>query len=92
MPNTTVRGALRGTTATLALCAALAGGAATANASGLPLEQATDTTSAPVADTASTQIGEEFTSNGSSTISSSVNAKVACLLQRTLSAAGKWDC
>ncbi|QBS40487.1 hypothetical protein [Nocardia sp. CS682] len=91
MPNTTVRGALRGTTATLVLCAALAGGAATASAAGLPLEQATETTSAP-ADTASTQIGEEFTSNGSSTISSSVNAKVACLLQRTLSASGKWDC
>ncbi|WP_194834665.1 hypothetical protein [Nocardia sp. XZ_19_369] len=91
MPNTTVRGALRGTTATLIICAALAGGAATASAAGLPLEQATETTSAP-ADTASTQIGEEFTSNGSSTISSSVNAKVACLLQRTLSASGKWDC
>ncbi|WP_405166014.1 hypothetical protein OG203_13595 [Nocardia sp. NBC_01499] len=93
MPNNTVRGALRGTTATLALCAALAGGAATASATGLPLEPAADTsTSAPAADTSSTQIGEEFTSNGSSTISSSVNAKVACLLQRTLSASGKWDC
>ncbi|GAA5084262.1 MULTISPECIES: hypothetical protein [Nocardia] len=91
MPNTTVRGALRSTTATLAFCAALAGGAATASAAGLPLEQATDTT-AQAADTASTPIGEEFTSNGSSTISSSVNAKVACLLQRTLSASGKWDC
>ncbi|MFG1795575.1 hypothetical protein [Nocardia sp. NPDC049149] len=90
MPKSIVRGALRGTTATLAFCAALAGGAATASAQGLPLEHATDTTSAP-ADT-STQIGEEFTSNGSSTISASVNAKVACLLQRTLSASGKWDC
>ncbi|ASF12532.1 hypothetical protein NBRGN_016_01860 [Nocardia brasiliensis NBRC 14402] len=89
MPNTTVRGALRGTTATLALCAALAGGAATASAEGLPLEQATDTTSAPAG---TAPIGEEFTSNGSSTISSSVNAKVTCLLQNTFSASGKWNC
>ncbi|WP_433575913.1 hypothetical protein [Nocardia brasiliensis] len=91
MPNTTVRGALRGTTATLALCAALAGGAATASAKGLPLEQATDTTSA-LAGTTSAPIGEEFTSNGSSTISSSVNAKITCLLQNTFSASGKWNC
>ncbi|MEV4235129.1 MULTISPECIES: hypothetical protein [unclassified Nocardia] len=88
MQNKTVRGALRGTTATLALCAALAGGSAAANAAGLPLEPATET-SAP---NTAAPVGEEFTSNGSSTISSSVNAKVACLLQNTISAQGKWDC
>ncbi|MEU4341744.1 hypothetical protein AB0H00_10805 [Nocardia sp. NPDC023852] len=71
MHNTTVRSALRGTTATLAVCAALTSGAAVAGASPLRLEPATETTSAPVA--------EEFTSTGSSTISASVNAKVACL-------------
>ncbi|WP_406280692.1 hypothetical protein OH799_14975 [Nocardia sp. NBC_00881] len=71
MHNTTVRGALRGTTATLAVCAALTSGAAVAGAAPLRLEPATETTSAPVA--------EEFTSTGSSTISASVNAKVACL-------------
>ncbi|WP_327120048.1 hypothetical protein OHB12_15290 [Nocardia sp. NBC_01730] len=71
MHNTTVRGALRGTTATLAVCAALTAGAAVAGAAPLRLEPATETTSAPVA--------EEFTSTGSSTISASVNAKVACL-------------
>ncbi|WP_328404239.1 hypothetical protein [Nocardia sp. NBC_00403] len=86
MQTRTVRGALRGTIATLALCAALAGGTAAASAAPLALEPAAavDTTAAPV--------GEEMTSTGSSTISSSVNATVACLLQRTLSASGKWDC
>lgn len=75
MHNRTVRGA----TATLAVCAALAGGAAAANAAPVALEPYVDTTtSAPVA--------EEFTSTGSSTISSSVNAKVACFFQRTFSA------
>ena len=88
MQNKTVRGALRGTTATLALCAALAGGTAAASAAGLPLEPAVDTTST----TTAAPVGEDFTSNGSSTISSSVNAKVACLLQNTVSAQGKWDC
>ncbi|MET8650974.1 MULTISPECIES: hypothetical protein [Nocardia] len=77
MHNRTVRGALRGTTATLALCAALAGGTSVAGASGLALEPATDTAAAPV--------GEEFTSTGSSTISSGVNAKVTCLFQNTFS-------
>ncbi|MEV4127668.1 hypothetical protein [Nocardia sp. NPDC049707] len=87
MQNKTVRGALRSAIASLALCAALTGGSAAANAAGLPLEPAADhapTTAAPV--------GEEFTSNGSSSISSSVNAKVACLLQNTISAQGKWNC
>ncbi|MFQ6395075.1 hypothetical protein ACLMAJ_16625 [Nocardia sp. KC 131] len=87
MQTRTVRGALRAATATLALFAALAGGIAAASAAPLALEPAVaaDTTiSAP--------IGEEMTSSGSSTISSSVNATVACLLQRTLSASGKWDC
>ncbi|MEV0293030.1 hypothetical protein [Nocardia sp. NPDC050710] len=77
MHNKTVRGALRGTTATLAFCAALAGGAASAGAAPLALE--------PAADTSATPVGEEFTSTGSSTISSSVNAKVACLFQNTFS-------
>ncbi|MGW0182086.1 hypothetical protein [Nocardia sp. NPDC003345] len=68
---------LRGITASLALGAALSGGAAaTAGAAPLRLEPAPVT--APVA--------EDFTSNGSSTISASVNAKGACLFQRTLSA------
>ncbi|MBF6073290.1 hypothetical protein ABZ894_15625 [Nocardia beijingensis] len=71
MHNTTVRGALRGTTATLAFCAALSSGAAVASAAPLRLEPATETTTAPVA--------EEYTSSGSSTISASVNAKIACL-------------
>ncbi|MEV6323514.1 hypothetical protein [Nocardia sp. NPDC051787] len=72
MHNTTVRGALRGTTATLAVCAALTSGAAVAGAAPLRLEPATETTTAPVA--------EEYTSSGSSTISSSVHAKIACLV------------
>ncbi|MBF6296444.1 hypothetical protein [Nocardia amamiensis] len=71
MHNTTVRGALRGTTATLAVCAALTSGAAVAGAAPLRLEPAAETTTAPVA--------EEYTSSGSSTISSSVHAKIACL-------------
>lgn len=73
MHNRTVRGALRGTTATLAVCAALAGGAAAATAAPLPLEPATDT-AAPA------PVGEEFTSSGSSTLSASVNAKIACVV------------
>jgi hypothetical protein len=48
MHNTTVRGALRGTTATLAFCAALTSGAAVAGATPLRLEPATETTTAPV--------------------------------------------
>ncbi|MBF6464354.1 hypothetical protein IU427_04045 [Nocardia beijingensis] len=71
MHNTTVRGALRGTTATLAFCAALTSGAAVASAAPLRLEPTTETATAPVA--------EEYTSSGSSTISASVNAKIACL-------------
>ncbi|MEU7765209.1 hypothetical protein AB0B25_08835 [Nocardia sp. NPDC049190] len=72
MHNTSVRGGLRGTTATLAVCAALTSGAAVAGAAPLRLEPATETTtSAPVA--------EEYTSTGSSTISASVNSKIACL-------------
>lgn len=80
MQHTTVRAGLRGTTATLALAAALAGGASVANAEPLRLEPAAPSAveSAPVA--------EEFTSSGSSTISASVNAKIACTFQRTFSA------
>ncbi|MBF6214429.1 hypothetical protein IU433_27750 [Nocardia puris] len=70
---------VRGVTATLAVTAALAGGMASASAAPLPLEPYTE----PVANT---QVAEEFTSFGSSTISASVNAKVACLFQRTFSA------
>lgn len=78
MHNRTVRGTLRGATVTLALCAAaVAGGAASASAEPLKLEPATETATAPVA--------EEFTSTGSSTISSGVNAKVTCLFQNTFS-------
>ncbi|MBF6348944.1 MULTISPECIES: hypothetical protein [Nocardia] len=72
---------LRGITATLALgAAALSGSAgATAGAAPLTLQPAQPVTEpAPVA--------EDFTSSGSSTISASVNAKGACLFQRTLSA------
>ncbi|MEU4313613.1 hypothetical protein [Nocardia sp. NPDC024068] len=70
---------LRGITASLALGAALSGAAgATAGAAPLRLEPSPITEPAPVA--------EDFTSNGSSTISASVNAKGACLFQRTLSA------
>jgi hypothetical protein len=79
---------VRGATIALAFCAAMAGGAAAASAAPLPLEPAADTASTGTA----APVGEEFTSNGSSTISSSVNAKVACLLQNTISAQGKWDC
>ncbi|MFI9509947.1 hypothetical protein [Nocardia sp. NPDC052566] len=78
---------VRGATATFAVVAALAGGSATASAAGLPLEPATDTASS----TASAPVAEEFTSSGSSTISSSVNAKVACFFQRTFSAM-RLDC
>lgn len=70
----------RGTAAGFAVAAALTGGAATATAAPLPLEPYEPT--AP----ATEPIGEEMTSSGSSTISSSVNAKVACLFQRTFSA------
>ncbi|MCP2280730.1 hypothetical protein AB0H49_21560 [Nocardia sp. NPDC050713] len=84
MQHNTVRGALRGTTATLAMAAAIAGATSAATAAPLPLEPATATSeTAPVA--------EEFTSTGSSTISASVNAKVACLFQRTFSAM-RLDC
>ncbi|MGW1740874.1 hypothetical protein ACWCPQ_18935 [Nocardia sp. NPDC001965] len=72
---------LRGITATLALGAALSGAAgATAGAAPLRLEPAS-----PVTEPAG-PIAEDFTSTGSSTISASVNAKGACLFQRTLSA------
>ncbi|ONM49314.1 hypothetical protein [Nocardia donostiensis] len=88
MQTTTVRGALRGITAAVAVCAALAGGAASAGAAPLALEPASEATRAPVV---STEVAEDFTSSGSSTISSSVNAKVACIFQRTFSAM-KLDC
>ena len=78
MSDKTVRRAVRGTTATLALCAALAGGDAAANAAPLKLEPADAATTA-------VPVGEEFTSTGSSTISSGVNAKVTCLFQNTFS-------
>ena len=61
----------RGAFAALAVGAALAGGSGAAQAAPLALEPA-PTNTAPVA--------EEYTSSGSSTISSSVNAKIACLL------------
>lgn len=82
----TRRSKLRGTTVGLALCAAaLSGGAATATAAPLPLERTTDTA------TSGHPVGEEFTSNGSSTLSSAVDAKVACLFSNTFSGAG-WNC
>ncbi|MEU8900828.1 hypothetical protein [Nocardia sp. NPDC048505] len=77
------RTTLRSATAAFALAAAVAGGSAAANAEPLKLEPAAPETSAPVA--------EEFTSSGSSTISASVNAKVACIFQNTLSGF-KLDC
>lgn len=80
MHHTTVRAGLRGILATLALAGALAGGAAVANAEPLQLQPYT----VPAAESA--PVAEEFTSTGTSTISSSVNAKVACLFQRTFSA------
>lgn len=71
---------MRGITATLALGAALSGTAgATAGAAPLTLQPAQ-----PV--TEPTPVSEAYTSSGSSTISASVNAKAACLFQRTLSA------
>ncbi|MBF6081108.1 hypothetical protein IU485_07010 [Nocardia cyriacigeorgica] len=72
MQTTTVRGVVRGTTATLAVCAALAAGAATAGAAPLTLEPATETSTAPVS--------EQYTSSGSSTISATVHAKFACVI------------
>ncbi|MEV0360176.1 hypothetical protein AB0H71_29375 [Nocardia sp. NPDC050697] len=79
--------AWRGAAAAFAVAAAVTGGAATASAAPIPLEpyQPAVTESAPA------PIGEEFTSTGSSTISSSVNAKIACLFQRTFSAM-RLDC
>ncbi|GAA5062366.1 hypothetical protein [Nocardia callitridis] len=71
MHHTTARGALRGATLSLAFCAVVAGGAAAAGAAPLRLEPATDNSS---------QVAEEYTSTGSSTISATVNAKIACLL------------
>ncbi|MET9216329.1 MULTISPECIES: hypothetical protein [unclassified Nocardia] len=82
MHITTVRAAVA--TAAVAVAAALTAGAASANAAGLALEPY-DEQAAPVA---TTQIGEEWTSTGTSTISSGVNAKVTCLLQNTFSALG----
>ncbi|HLS76042.1 MAG TPA: hypothetical protein VK083_04525 [Nocardia sp.] len=80
MHHTTVRAGLRGTLATLALAGAMAGGASAANAAPLQLQPYTE----PVVETS--PVAEEFTSTGTSTISSAVNAKVACLFQRTFSA------
>ncbi|WP_028476460.1 hypothetical protein [Nocardia sp. CNY236] len=75
MHNTTARSALRATTAAAAICAALttATGAAGADSQPLRLEPATEATVVPVGQ-------EEYTSTGSSTISATVHAKVACLL------------
>ncbi|WP_067854284.1 hypothetical protein [Nocardia shimofusensis] len=80
MHHTTVRAGLRGTLATLALAGALAGGASVANAEPLQLQPYTQ----PVVESA--PVAEEFTSTGTSTISSAVNAKIACTFQRTFSA------
>ncbi|QIS14676.1 hypothetical protein [Nocardia arthritidis] len=91
MHDKTVRGALRGATATIAVCAALTGGAAAASAAPLPLEPATDATTTTV-DGNAKPVTDLLTTSGSSSLSSSINAKVTCLLQRTLSAQGKWDC
>ncbi|MFC9898209.1 hypothetical protein ACFVMC_31355 [Nocardia sp. NPDC127579] len=77
------RTTLRGATAAFALCAAIAGGTAAASAEPLRLEPAAPETTEPVS--------EQMTSTGSSTISASVNAKVACVFQSTLSAQ-KLDC
>ncbi|MFD3591410.1 hypothetical protein ACFWU5_01680 [Nocardia sp. NPDC058640] len=76
----TVRAAL----ATAAVAAAITAGASAASAQGLQLEPYNEQ-AAPVA---TTQVGEEWTSTGTSTISSGVNAKVTCLLQNTFSALG----
>ncbi|MEV0768136.1 hypothetical protein [Nocardia salmonicida] len=80
MHISTVRVAL----ATAAVAAAITTGAGSATAAGLQLEPY-DEQAAPVA---TTQVGEEWTSTGTSTISSGVNAKVTCLLQNTFSALG----
>ncbi|MFC6012865.1 hypothetical protein [Nocardia lasii] len=80
MSITTVRAAL----ATVAVAAAITAGAGSASAAGLALEPY-DEQAAPVA---TTQVGEEWTSTGTSTISAGVNAKVTCLLQNTFSALG----
>ncbi|MFD8104277.1 hypothetical protein ACFV24_32570 [Nocardia fluminea] len=80
MHISTVRAAL----ATVAVAAAITAGAGSATAAGLQLEPY-DEQAAPVA---TTQVGEEWTSTGTSTISSGVNAKVTCLLQNTFSALG----
>ncbi len=80
MHISTVRAAL----ATAAVAAAITTGAGSATAAGLQLEPY-DEQAAPVA---TTQVGEEWTSTGTSTISSGVNAKVTCLLQNTFSALG----
>ncbi|KQY39558.1 MULTISPECIES: hypothetical protein [Nocardia] len=80
MHISTVRVAL----ATAAVAAAITAGAGSATAAGLQLEPY-DEQAAPVA---TTQVGEEWTSTGTSTISSGVNAKVTCLLQNTFSALG----
>jgi hypothetical protein len=77
MYNSTVRGALRVATATLALSAALAGGTAAAGAAPLKLEPATDTQASPAT---SAPVAEEFTSTGSSTISASVDAQISCVV------------
>ncbi|MEV0435458.1 hypothetical protein [Nocardia sp. NPDC050413] len=80
MHTTTVRAAL----ATVAVAAAITAGAGSASAAGLQLEpyneQATPVATSPV--------GEEWTSTGTSTISSGVNAKITCILQNTFSALG----
>ncbi|MFC4374865.1 hypothetical protein ACFO5K_12210 [Nocardia halotolerans] len=76
----TVRAAL----ATAAVAAALTAGAGSASAAGLQLEPYNEQAS-PVQ---TSQIGEEWTSTGTSTISAGVNAKVTCLLQNTFSALG----
>ncbi|MFF0545301.1 hypothetical protein ACWEVD_08175 [Nocardia thailandica] len=79
MHNRTVRAGLAG----IAAAAALTATAGAASAQGLQLEPYSGEPAV-----AGYQIGEEWTSTGTSSISSGVNAKVTCILQNTLSALG----
>ncbi|RJO74958.1 hypothetical protein D5S18_16255 [Nocardia panacis] len=92
MHDKSVRGTLRGATATFAFAAAITSGAAAASAAPLPLEPATDSATTLVENPSAAPVGDLLTTSGSSSISSNVNSKVTCFMQRTLSAAGKWDC
>ncbi|GGK43080.1 hypothetical protein [Nocardia camponoti] len=78
------RNTVRGAVAAAALAGAFAVAMGSASAAGLALEPYNEN-AAPVA---TTQVGEEWTSTGTSSISSGVNAKVTCLLQNTFSALG----